>query len=69
MTAIEWREYTLFCDGEGCTAQFGPLGREMPRAKLRELAAECGWTHVRGRYGRSYGLDYCRAHKPETSTR
>jgi hypothetical protein len=66
MTALEYREYTLTCDYEGgCSAQFGPLNREMPRAQLRKLAAKSGWTHVRGELGSKYDDDFCPAHKPQ----
>lgn len=67
MTAVEYREYTLLCDygGSRCHAQYGPFQQEIPRARLRRLAAREGWTHVhRDGYPRSYDKDFCPAHRP-----
>jgi hypothetical protein len=71
VSAIEYREYTLLCDGSAglCTAQYGPFGVERTRSELRKLATGDGWTHVRVDWGGPrYDKDYCPAHKPaETS--
>jgi hypothetical protein len=66
VSAIEYREYTLLCDGDGgkCIAQFGPFGVEQSRAKLRAQAAKAGWTYVRSALGHTCDDDYCPAHKP-----
>jgi hypothetical protein len=65
VTAVEYREYTLLCDQEGCLVQYGPGYGPVTRARLRKMAAKRGWTHVRTVHGREHGKDYCRAHKPE----
>jgi len=64
VTALEYREYALSCDGPGCTKTYGWFGVERSRAALRKLAAKEGWTHVRSPRGRRADDDFCPDHKP-----
>ena len=67
MSAFVYREYTLLCDHDGCTEQYGPLGYEASRAHLRKLAAKAGWTYVslrKSQTPRSRDQDFCPPHKP-----
>lgn len=68
MSAIQYQEFTLLCNGDGnrCRAQYGPFGVDRSRAALRRLAEAEGWTHVHEpRTMRSLDQDFCPAHKPE----
>lgn len=69
MTAFEWRQVELACNGGGCGRHFAgerglrPTSGETPAA-VRKRAAKAGWTTVRGNYGRRADRDYCPDHKP-----
>jgi hypothetical protein len=64
MTALEYRDYQLICDGKECNERFYD-GHETPRARLRLEARKAGWTHTRSCFGRKYDDDFCPKHKPE----
>lgn len=63
MTAYQYSEFTLRCDGPDCRAKFGP--RASSRAGLRRLAVKAGWARVRSVAGRKYDRDFCPDHKPD----
>jgi hypothetical protein len=69
MTATEYREYTLHCDGPSCRARYKSVRGPVPRAEVRRAAARDGWTHVR-EAGRpvSTDQDFCPNHKPPEGT-
>lgn len=59
MSAIEYHEHTLICDGPRCTATYGPFGVKRSLSALRERAAKEGWTYVPTGRGWRYDEDYC----------
>lgn len=69
MTAFEWNQIELICNGGGCGQRFEgerglrPTSGET-RAAVRKRAVKAGWTHVRGKFGRSSDRDFCPEHKP-----
>jgi hypothetical protein len=69
VTAFEWSQVELTCNGGRCGQQFEgerglrPTSGETPAA-VRKRAARAGWTHVRGKFGRRADRDFCPAHKP-----
>ena len=69
MTAFEWTQVELTCNGGRCGRVFAgeqglrPTSGET-RAQVRKRAAEAGWTHVRGKFGPKSDRDFCPEHKP-----
>lgn len=55
---------TLSCEGEGCSAEFGPRWGTL--AEVRKLAAGEGWTRTRGQLRRNprFDDDWCPDHNP-----
>lgn len=74
MTAFEWTQVELVCNGGRCYERFEgerglrPTSGET-RARVRERAAEAGWTHVRGKFGRPSDRDFCPLHNPDLTVR
>lgn len=73
MTAFEWSQVELTCNGGHCSQRFEgerglrPTSGET-RAAVRKRAARAGWTHVRGKFGHRSDRDFCPAHKPAGTT-
>jgi len=69
VTAFEWSQVELTCNGGRCGQRFEgerglrPTSGET-RAAVRKRAAKEGWTHVRGKFGNRTGRDFCPDHKP-----
>lgn len=63
MTAVEHRDYTLYCNHPGCR-MYLEGSRTEARAQVRKVAAKRGWTHIRRGLGPKYDDDYCPEHKP-----
>jgi len=69
VTAFEWSQVELTCNGGRCGQRFEgerglrPTSGET-RAAVRKRAAKAGWTHVRGKFGHRADRDFCPDHKP-----
>ncbi len=78
MTAVQYSRFHLYCDSpekhpDPGTSFFAPPVhadvRVVTRARVRQLAARSGWTHVHvPGTARGHDRDYCPAHKPGEGT-
>jgi hypothetical protein len=69
VSAFEWSQVELSCNGGGCGQRFEGARGLRPtsgetRAAVRKRAARAGWTTVRGNYSRRADRDFCPDHKP-----